>query len=110
MFGFFKKKAPQPSAKELDQLRAAAREDVKSKWVHFHETVHLQTKGTLTDRIDFFIEPVYQLFQHKYPVLLKGASENFWQTVSAAIVESGTHGKQEIRAVITDLKAKYGDI
>lgn len=108
MFGFFKKKPSVPSADELKQLTASAREDVKAKWVHFHQTVHLKAEVPLSEKIDFFVQPVQQFFQNKYPVLLQGPSEIFWLTVFTAILESGTHPKEAVNAAIAELKKKYG--
>ena len=108
MFGFFKKKTPVPSAEELKKLTDSAREDVKAKWVHFHQTVHLKAEVPLSEKIDFFVQPVQQFFQNKYPVLLRGPSEIFWLTVFTAILESGTHPKDAVNAAIAELKKRYG--
>lgn len=108
MFGFFKKKPPVPSADELMLLTASAREDVKAKWIHFHQTVHLKAEVPLSEKIDFFVQPVQQFFQIKYPVLLQGPSEIFWLTVFTGILESGTHSKEAVNAAIAELKKKYG--
>lgn len=108
MFGFLKKQPSVPSADELKQLTASAREDVRAKWVHFHQTVHLKAEVPLSEKIDFFVQPVQQFFQNKYPVLLQGPSEIFWLTVFTAILESGTHPKEAVNAAITELNKKYG--
>jgi len=107
MFECFKKRPPAPSADELRQLTASACEDVKAKWLHFHETVHLQAEVPLSQKIDFFVQPVHQFFENKYPVLLRGPSEIFWLTVFTAILESGTHPKEAVNAAIAELKTKY---
>ena len=107
MFEFFKKKPSVPSADELKQLTVAAREDVKGKWIHFHKTVHFSAEDPLSQKIDFFIQPVHQFVQNKYPVLLSGPSEIFWLTVFTAILESGTHPKETVNAAIAELKPKY---
>jgi exonuclease V gamma subunit len=108
MFGFFKKRSHVPTADELRSLTASARADVKGKWVQFNQTIHLSAEVPLSQKIDFFAQPVQQFFQNKYPILLVGASEIFWLTVFTAILESGTHPKEEINAAIAELKNKYG--
>ena len=107
MFGFFKKRKSLPTAEELSALTASAREDVKSKWLYFNKTVHLTADVPLCQKIDFFVQPIQQFFQTKYPVLLLGSSEMFWLTVFTAILESGTHPKEEVNSAIAELKNKY---
>ena len=107
MFGLFKKKPPVPSAEELKRLTALAREEVKAKWIHYHQTVHLRPEVPLSEKIDFFVQPVHQFFENKYPLLLAGPSEIFWLTVFTAILESGTHPKEAVNAAIAELRPKY---
>lgn len=107
MFGLFKKRDAAPSAEELKRQTGAAREDVKNKWVHFNQTVHLKADVPLSQKVDFFIKPIHQFFQSKYPVLLQGPTEIFWLTVFTAILESGTHPKDEVNAAIEQLRSKY---
>lgn len=107
MFGFFKKRKSVPTAEELSALTASALEDVKSKWLYFNETVHLKADVPLSQKIDFFVQPIQQFFQTKYPLLLLGSSEIFWLTVFTAILESGTHPKEEVNSAIAELKSKY---
>jgi hypothetical protein len=107
MFGFFKKRQSAPTAEELSALSASALEDVKSKWVYFNQTIHLKADVPLSQKIDFFAQPVQQFFETKYPLLLLGSSEIFWLTVFTAILESGTHPKEEVNSAIAELKSKY---
>ena len=107
MFGFFKKRKSEPPADELSAQTASALEDVKGKWIYFNETIHLKTDVPLSQKIDFFVQPIQQFFQSKYPLLLLGPSEIFWLTVFTAILESGTHPKEEVNAAIAELKEKY---
>ncbi|MEK6663459.1 MAG: hypothetical protein AABY73_06295 [Pseudomonadota bacterium] len=107
MFGLFKKRQAVPSAEELNRRTAAAREDVKDKWIQFNNTVRLKAEIPLSQKIDSFAQPVQQFFQIKYPVLLQGPTEIFWLTVFTAILESGTHPKEEVNAAISELRRKY---
>jgi uncharacterized protein (DUF2132 family) len=107
MFGLFKNKPAAPSAKELKRLTGLAREDVKAKWIHYHKTIHLSPDVPLSQKIDFFVQPVHQFFESKYPLLLAGPTEIFWLTVFTAILESGTHPKEAVNAAIAELKSKY---
>ncbi len=107
MFGLFKKRQTIPSADELKRQQSAACEDAKNKWIHFNQTVHLKTDAPLSQKIDFFVQPIQQFFQSKYPVLLQGPTEIFWLTVFTAILESGTHPKDEVNAAIEQLRSKY---
>jgi len=104
MFGFFKKRPSVSFADELSRLTASASEDVKGKWVQFNQAVHLKAEVPLSQKIDLFVQPVQQFFQNKYPVLLQGPAEIFWLTVFTAILESGTHPKEEVNAAIAELK------
>jgi hypothetical protein len=107
MFGLFKKKQPVPSADELKRLTALARDEVKAKWIQYHQTVHLRPEASLSEKIDFFVQPMHQFFENKYPLLLTGPSEVFWLTVFTAILESGTHPKEAVNAAIAELRPKY---
>lgn len=107
MFGLFKKRASVPSADDLRKLTASAHEDVKAKWIQFNETVHLKAGIPLSQRIDAFAQPLQQFFETKYPALLLASSEIFWLTIFTAILESGTHPKEEVNGAIGELKLKY---
>jgi hypothetical protein len=107
MFGLFKKRQAVPSAEELNRLTAVAREDVTDKWIQFNQTVKLKAEIPLSQKIDFFVQPIQQFLQAKYPVLLQGPTEIFWLTVFTAILESGTHPKEEVNAAIAEMRGKY---
>lgn len=107
MFKFFKKRCAVPSAEDLSRLTASAREDVKGKWVEFNKTIHLKAEIPLSQRIDLFAQPVQNLFQKQYPMLLLGSTEIFWLAVFTAILESGTHPKDQVNAAIAELRGKY---
>jgi hypothetical protein len=108
MFSLFKKRSPLPSAEELGRLAASAADETREKWLYFHKTVHLKAEVPLAEKIDFFSQPLSQFFQDKYPQLLLGGSEMFWLTVFTAVLESGTHPKEEANAAIAQLQAKHG--
>ncbi len=64
MFGFFKKKQQEfPSAEELKRLTAAAREEVKAKWKYFNETIKLEESIPLSQKIDFFVQPIQEFLK-----------------------------------------------
>ncbi len=107
MFDFFKKRSSFPSSEELSRLSKSACSDVQSKWLHFNETVTLKSGITLAQKIDFFAQPLTQFFKKKYLQLLLGGSEIFWLTTFTAILESGTHAKQDVNAAIEELRSKY---
>lgn len=107
MFGLFKKRQSTPTAEELSILAASALDDVKNKWVYFNQTLQLKAEVPLSAKIDFFAQPIQHFFQAKYPLLLNGSSEIFWLTVLTAILESGTHPKDEVNWAIAELKSKY---
>ena len=108
MFGLFKKRLTIPNAEELDHLATAAADETRTKWLYFHQTVHLQPEVPLAEKIDFFAQPLSQFFRSKYPQLLLGGSEIFWLTIFTAVLESGTHPKDEVNAAVEQLQAKYG--
>ena len=107
MFGLFKKRASVPSADDLRKLTISAREDVKAKWIQFNGTVHFKAGIPLSQQIDAFAQPIQELFETKYPALLLGSSEIFWLTIFTAVLEAGTHPKEEMNAAIGELKLKY---
>lgn len=107
MFSFFKKQKSEPTTEEISTLASSALEEVKGKWIYFNETVHLTSDVSLSQKIALFAQPIQQLFQTRYPLLLLGSSEIFWLTVFTAILESGTHSKENVNAAIAELKSKY---
>jgi len=107
MFRFFKKRNSVPSAEDLGQITGSAREEVRTKWIYYTQTIHFRPEVPLSERIDSFAQPIHQFFENKYPILLVGSSEIFWLTVFTAILQSGTHPKEEVNAAIAELKKKY---
>jgi hypothetical protein len=107
MLGWFKKRTLAPTAEEIERLASSAFEEVKAKWIYFNQKVHLDPKVSLSQRIDLFAQPIQQLFHNKYQVLLVGSSQLFWLTIFTAILESGTHPKDEVNAATAQLKDKY---
>ena len=109
MYNPFKKKQPTPpNAEELGRLAAQATEETRQKWVHFHQTVHLKPDLPLAAKIDFFSQPLSEFFKTKYPKLLFGGSEIFWLAIFTAVLESGTHPKEQVNIAVADLQKKYG--
>lgn len=108
MFGLFKKRNQFLSAEELSRLSQAARAEVREKWLQFHHSVHLEAGVPLAQKIDLFAQPLAEFFQQHYPQLLLGGSEIFWLTTFTAILESGTHSKDEVNSAVVQLQAKYG--
>ncbi len=104
MFGLFKKRNPVPSAEEL---HASVLQDVREKWVYFNDTIHLKADVPLSKKLDLFAQPMRQFFDAKYPFLLLGSSEIFWTTIFTAVIESGTHSKDEVNYAIAELGNKY---
>jgi hypothetical protein len=107
MFGWFKRRTVDTNPAELSRLAASATAETKDKWIHFHQTVHLAAAVPLAQKIDFFAQPLDEFIRTKYPQLLAGGSEIFWLTLVTAILESGTHPKDEVNAAIAQLQAKY---
>lgn len=106
MLGLFTKRNPTPTAKDLSSQTASALEEVKGKWIYFNEVAQLQPSVPLSRKIELFLQPIQQYFQAKYPLLLAGPSEVFWLTVFTAILESGTHPKEEINAALAELRSQ----
>ena len=107
MFGLFKKRSAMPSAKELGRLAVSAADETKAKWLQFHNTVHFKADVSLAEKIDFFSQPLSQFFHNKYPQLLLGGQEMFWLTVFTAVLESGSHPRDEVNAAVAVLQVKY---
>lgn len=107
MFSIFKKRQHSPTKEELSSLYKSALEDVKGKWAYFNESIHLVPTVSLPNRIDMFAQPISQFFETKYPALLAGSSEVFWLTIFTAVLESGTHPREEVNLAISELRKKY---
>jgi hypothetical protein len=107
MIGLFKKRKTFPTADELRGQMARATEDIKAKWIGFHSTMHFKADVPLSLKMDTFITPIQLFFEKKYPVLAAGPAETFWLTTFTAILESGTHPKEQVNAAIAELRAKY---
>jgi len=93
---------------ELRRMTSAALSDVKRKWIQFDSTIHLKAEVPLSKKIDLFVQPITQFIEKKYPALMLGPSEMFWLTVFTAILESGTHAKDDVNRAIGELREKYG--
>jgi len=93
---------------ELSAITAAAIGDVKAKWIQFDSTVHWKADVPLSAKIGAFVEPISKFVEGKYPTLMRGPAEVFWLTVFTAILESGTHAKDDVNRAIGELKKKYG--
>jgi len=107
MFGLFKKRALLPSPEEVQRIAASARQDIKSKWIFFNQTIHLKAEVPLSQKIDMFAQPLREFIKKKYPLLLM-SGEIFWLTVLSAILESGTHTKEAVNRATEELQSKYG--
>jgi hypothetical protein len=107
MFSLFKKRTAVPTPEELGGQTSTATEDIKAKWIHFHNTVHFKVEIPLSEKIDAFIKPIHLFFEKKYPALAVGPVEVFWLATFTAILESGTHPKELVNAAIAELRSKY---
>jgi hypothetical protein len=95
-------------ADELRAMTASALTDVKSKWIQFDSTIKLKADVPLSVKMDTFVQPITLFIEKRYPALMHGPPELFWLTIFTAILESGTHAKDEVNAAIGELKKKYG--
>jgi hypothetical protein len=96
------------SSGELRAITSAALADIKAKWVQFDSTVRLKADLPLSVKIDAFVEPISKFVEGKYPTLMRGPAEAFWLTVFTAILESGTHAKDDVNRALGEVKKKYG--
>jgi len=109
MFNLFKKKkASLPAFQDLGALAAQATDETREKWLHFHRNVHLKEEVSLATKIDLFSQPLAQFFNTKYSQLLLGSPDIFWMAVFTAVLESGTHPKEQVNAAVEELRSKYG--
>lgn len=106
MFRFSKKKSAKPSESGIDRITDAAVADVKGKWNTFHTTMHFKDDVPLSTLIDTFSQPIFEFFKLKYPALLVD-SEIFWLTIFTAVLESGSHSKEDVNHAVEVLKRKY---
>lgn len=95
------------SAENLKEIISTACEEVKAKWLYFHQNIHLKSDIPLSKKIDMFAMPIQEFFRNKYPLILSGPTEIFWLTIFTAILESKTHSKEDVNAAITELQEKY---
>jgi hypothetical protein len=99
---------PSPTGGELTAITAAAVADVKAKWIQFDSTIRMKADVPLSAKMGAFVEPITNFIEDKYPTLTQGPAELFWLTVFTAILESGTHAKDDVNRAIGELKKKYG--
>jgi len=104
MFGMKKSK---DISENMKKLADKAREEVRDKWLYHNNTLPLKKEIPLSKRIDTFVLPVSEYFNEKYPILISDGGDIFWNTVTAGIVESDTHPKDEIKAALEELRGKY---
>ncbi|MGO9327450.1 MAG: hypothetical protein ACLQJ0_04965 [Steroidobacteraceae bacterium] len=111
MFSLFKKRKVAPSSEDfaaiLRQQRDAVCEDFKVRWIAFNNAVHFKAEVPLSEKIDAFASPIQQYYESKYPILASGTAEMFWLALFTAILESGTHPKEQVNGAIAELKGKY---
>lgn len=106
MFRFFGR--PVSTVDELQRTTTCAVKDIRAKWVQFDSTAHLKADVSLAEKIDLFVEPLTLFLQRKYPSLEDGGPSVFWLATFTAILESGTHPKDDVNAAIRELQNKYG--
>lgn len=107
MFNFFKKRNSVPEMDSLAALSDSALAAVKGKWIVYDSSVKLNDSVSLGQKIDLFADPLLEFFRAEYPALLLGGWDVFWLTVFTAVLQSGTHSKEEINAAISQLRSKY---
>jgi hypothetical protein len=107
LFDFLKKRKQPLTAEFLRAQSSAAVEDIKAKWINYHNTVHFKDDVPLADVMDSFIGPIHLFFEKKYPVLATGPANVFFLATFTAILESKTHPTAEVNAAIETLKPKY---
>lgn len=95
------------SAGQSQALIAEIIEEVKSRWLYFRDNIHLNSDVSLAKEIDIFVVPIKEFIGDKYPELLNGPSDAFWLSIFMAILDSGTHSKDEVNTAIADLQKKY---
>jgi hypothetical protein len=110
MFDWLKSKPSRalPSAGELSAITSAAINDVKEKWVRFDAAMQMKADVPLSAKMGAFVEAIPQFLESKYPTVMHGSAEVFWLTVFTAILESGTHAKDDVNRAIGELKKTYG--
>lgn len=113
LLGLFRRRGRSPEragltrVERLERDTAAAREDIRRKWARYCITVRPGADLPLVDRMDRFVELMQRYLGHKHPVLLDGSAHAFWFAVFAAILESGTHPREDVRAAIETLRRRY---
>ena len=108
-----KREAPvQPAVSEED-VSTAIKEQIlqcsgklREKWVSFCERVPFRGDVPLSERIEAFAVPAAKFVDNEYPVLMAGDERLFWLMLFTAVLESGTHPKDEVNAATEELTAK----
>lgn len=96
-----------PSADDLQRITSTATDEIKEKWLKFDETLPFKEGVPLSKKIDLFVQPVQEFISNKYPIVLTGPPDIFWLIIFNAILESGTHPKDEVNLAINELSKKY---
>lgn len=102
---------PSPQAADVaDQMKASlveCTEQIRVKWIGFNDTLKFKDGVPLAGVIEMFAIPVSQFVENNYPLLLAGGGKMFWMMLFTAILESGTHPKNEVNAAIAVLEKKF---
>lgn len=105
-----KAKPPIQPADLAEQMKASlleCTELIRVKWISFNDTLKFKEGVPLSDVIEMFAAPVSQFVENNYPLLLAGGGKMFWMMLFTAILESGTHPKDEVNAAIAVLERKF---
>jgi hypothetical protein len=102
-------KSAAPTSGELKAISAAAIEDIKAKWIQFDTVIKMKAGVPLSAKIDSFVEPITSFVDTKYPTVMQGPAEALWLILFTAILESGTHPKDEVNRAIGELRGNTPD-
>lgn len=108
MFGIFKKRAKKElSTDELKAQMDKAVQALPGKWIEFHRQLKFKTDVQLSEIIEIFLTPAREYIVTQYPAFASAPNEVIWMIVFTAVMEAGTHTKEDVNEAVAILEAKY---
>ena len=83
--------------------------DIKARWFHYNDNFKFNDSVDLSQIIDGFSILIYEFVKKHYPALIghKDSGYLFWIMVFTAVLESGTHEKDDVNRATQILRQKY---
>ena len=105
------KREPPPPLELTNSLSEDIRQDasecieaLKGHWLRFYNGLERKDDLPLSTQVEAFAGPAADFVGRNYPRLLSGGSNIFWLLVATAILQSGTHSREDINSTLDEIK------